>query len=91
MDFIKTSLLRNKGWVVALTLLYIVINAILFANQWYYLSLLPFVLLIVYFAVFSVDKLIYLVVFFVPISVPLEQYATALGFNQRTSPLSEGC
>ena len=81
MDFIKTSLLRNKGWVVALTLLYIVVNAILFANQWYYLSLLPFVLLIVYFAVFSVDKLIYLVVFFVPISISLEQYAPTLGFN----------
>ncbi len=92
MNSIKTALLKNQGWVLSITLVYIVLNAILFANQWYYLSLLPFVLLVFYLAVFSIDKLIYLVVFFVPISVPLDLYAPTLSFNFQlpTEPILGG-
>jgi O-antigen ligase len=64
-----------------LTLLFIVINAILIANEWFYLSLLPFALLILYLSLVSLEKLVYLVVFLVPISIPLELYVPSLGFN----------
>ena len=81
MNSIKTALLRNQGWVLAITLLYIILNIVLFANEWYYLSLLPFVLLVIYLAIFSLDKLILLVVFFVPISIPLDLFAPDLSFD----------
>lgn len=92
MNTIKTVVQRNQVWIIALTILYIIASTILFANQWYYLSLLPFLLLIVYFALFAADKLIYLVVFFVPISLPLELYAPTLGFNLQlpTEPILGG-
>jgi O-antigen ligase len=92
MDTIKTSIQKHQGLIIALSLLYILANTILIANHWYYLLLLPFVLLVIYLAVFSVDKLIYLIVFFVPISLPLELYAPQLGFNLQlpTEPILAG-
>ena len=92
MNSVKTFLLKNQNWVIFITLLYILVNSVLFANEWFYFSLLPFVLLIIYFAIFSLDKLIYLVVFFVPISLPLELYAPNLGFNLQlpTEPILAG-
>jgi putative inorganic carbon (hco3(-)) transporter len=51
------------------------------ANGLYYLALLPFVLLIIYLSIVSFDKLFYLVVFFVPLSVPLQLFAPSFDFN----------
>lgn len=92
MDPIKTLVTRNHLWILALAILYTIVSTIFLANQWYYLSLLPFLLLILYFAVFAADKLVYLVVFFVPISLPLELYAPSLGFNLQlpTEPILAG-
>jgi Lipid A core - O-antigen ligase and related enzymes len=56
-------------------------NTTLVANEWYYLSLLPAVLFVIYLAFVSLDRLVYVVVFLVPISVPLEEYVSSLGFN----------
>lgn len=92
MDSLKNSIQKHQGWVIAISVLYIIANAILIANQWYYLLLLPFALLVMYLATFSADKLIYLIVFFVPISLPLELYAPDLGFNLQlpTEPILAG-
>jgi putative inorganic carbon (hco3(-)) transporter len=77
----RTAIFGHPGWIFTLTLLFIAINAILIANEWFYLSLLPVVLFILYLAFVSIEKLVYIVVFFVPVSLPLELYAPTLGFN----------
>jgi putative inorganic carbon (hco3(-)) transporter len=86
------KLLTNNGLVLLLSIFFIVANATLIANDCYYLSLLPAVLLIVYLSAVSLDKLLYLVVFFVPVSLPLEDYAPDLGFNLQipTEPILAG-
>jgi O-antigen ligase len=91
IDF-KTAIQKNSGWVYILSLLFIVINIICIANEWYYFTLLPVLLSIVYLSFFSLDKLIYVIVFFVPVSIPLELYAPTLGFNLQlpTEPILAG-
>jgi putative inorganic carbon (hco3(-)) transporter len=73
--------LNSLGWVFFLTLLFIAINAIFIANGWFYIALMPIVLLIVYLFIVSIEKLMYLVVFFVPLSIPLDLFAPSLGFD----------
>jgi O-antigen ligase len=60
---------------------FVVLNAFLLVREWYFLLAFPFAILIVYLAVVSLDKLLFLTVFLVPLSVPLENYAEGLGFN----------
>ena len=77
----KPHFFDQYHWVFIITLIFIIINAVLYANGWYYLSLLPAFIFIVFLALISLDKLLYLTVFLVPISFPLENYAPQLGFN----------
>lgn len=77
----KLPFFDHYYWVIFITLLFIIINSILCSNGWYYLSLLPALLFIIFLAVISLDKLLYLTVLLVPISLPLENYAPQLGFN----------
>jgi len=77
----KIAAFDHYGWVFILTLLFIIANAIFMANGLIYLAFLPFVLLICYLAVVSFDKLFFLVVFFVPLSIPLDLFAPSLGFD----------
>jgi putative inorganic carbon (hco3(-)) transporter len=81
MESRKTDIFRNNGWIVIISLLFVIANIILIAHEWYFLSLLPFVFLIIYLSVIALDKLIYLIIFFTPVSIPLEMFDTSLGFN----------
>lgn len=56
------------------------------------LNALPFVFAIVLLAIFSFDKIIYLVVFFAPLSIPLREIMPSLGFDMYlpTEPLLFG-
>ena len=45
------------------------------------MALMPFVLLVVYLFLVSLEKLMYFVVFFVPLSIPLDLFAPSLGFD----------
>jgi O-antigen ligase len=92
MNDIKTAIQKNSGWVLIVSLVFVIINTICVANECYYFTLLPVLLLVAYLAFFELDKLIYFIVFFVPISVPLEQYAPTLGFNLQlpTEPILAG-
>lgn len=76
-------LFKNIGnrWVLGISIIFILVNALFIANQWYLLLTLPFAVLIAYLAVFSINKLVFLTVFLVPLSVPLENYMTDIGFN----------
>ncbi len=68
-------------WAFIITLVFILINARLMVDEKYYLLALPAFLYIVYLAFLSMDTLFYILVFFVPISVPLEKFMPDLGFN----------
>ena len=56
------------------------------------INALPIVLIILLLAIFSFDKIIYMVVFFTPLSVPLSELVPGLGFNMflPTEPLLFG-
>jgi O-antigen ligase len=49
----------------------VVLNAILIHFEIYYLPAIPILILIAWFAFTSLDKFVYLIVFFVPLSIPL--------------------
>ncbi len=67
-----------KWWIWLLAISFVALNAILIAFEVYYLPLLPVAILLFILAFFSLDKLIYAVVFFVPLSIPLSRMIPGL-------------
>ena len=81
----------KKYWFLIAALCFIVINSFLIANEFYYFSLLPVVLLIIYAAFFSLDKLMWFIVFFTPLSINLEKLDLGgIGMYLPTEPLMFG-
>ena len=59
--------------------------------EWYYLALLPFVLVLIFMAFFNLDKLMWLVVFCTPLSLNLEELEIGgIGMYLPTEPLMFG-
>ncbi|MBN2521546.1 MAG: O-antigen ligase family protein, partial [Bacteroidales bacterium] len=83
---------RKNIWAIAITLLFLAINLILIAFNNYYLNFLPFVIIILFLALFSLDNLLYLTVFLVPFSVPLRYFIPNLpiDFYIPTEPILFG-
>jgi putative inorganic carbon (hco3(-)) transporter len=67
--------------VLVLSLLFILVNAKLVTMGIPWLNLLPMVFLIVIMALFSLDNLMFLLVFFVPLSIPLNRLVEGLPVN----------
>ena len=90
----KFTLFSKKQivWVYAISLIFILINAYFIAKESFFFSLLPFALLIVFYAFFSLDKLLFLIVFLTPLSIPLKEIAPGLDFDMQlpTEPLLFG-
>ncbi len=59
---------RETYLVYLVSSLFIVLNAVAIALEFYYFSLVPLVLLVVLVTIYSLDKLIYLAVFVIPLS-----------------------
>ncbi len=74
-------------WVYGICAIFIVLNCILIANEFYWLSLLPAVLLIILLFIFSLDKLLLLIVFLTPLSINLSDSELNLGVSLPTEPL----
>jgi putative inorganic carbon (hco3(-)) transporter len=81
---------KNIKWVFTLAIAFIVINAICTYYEFYYFNLLPAALLILLLAVFSLDKLILLVVFLTPFAVNLQDLEGGLGISLPTEPIIFG-
>ncbi len=62
---------RSLITIWAVSLFFVALNGILIYKEIFYLPLLPFVLLFILVAFTSLDKLLLMIVFFVPISIPL--------------------
>ncbi len=82
----------NKSWVYIGVIAFILLNALFIYKEFYYLSIIPVVLLFIAAALLSLDKLILAIVFLVPLSVPLSELAGGLPIDMflPTEPLLAG-
>jgi len=65
---------KNKTFIVYLSaILFVLTNALFVINENYFFNALPFVLVIVFMALFSLDKLLYLIIFITPLSISIRE------------------
>jgi len=76
-------------WFYGILLTFIAINSVLIANEIFILPLLPALILITLFAFISLDKLIFFIVFFTPLSLTIE-FSNFAALNLPTEPLIFG-
>lgn len=81
---------RTLWWVYGVSFVYLVLNAFCIANEFFWLNLLPPMLLMIYMAVTRLDKLILFSVFLVPLSVNLASTEIHLGVSLPVEPLLAG-
>ncbi|MGQ0828569.1 MAG: O-antigen ligase family protein [Bacteroidota bacterium] len=81
---------KNIKWVYALSIAFILINALCIYFEFYYFNLIPAAILILFLALFSLDKLILLVVFLTPLAVNLQDLEGGLGLSLPTEPIIFG-
>jgi putative inorganic carbon (HCO3(-)) transporter len=84
------SLKLNSKWILIAGLAFAGLNALMVAMEFFYLPLLPVALAIVFLALFSLDKLVILIVFLTPLSVNLTDVGEGVGLSLPTDPLMFG-
>ncbi len=78
---------KNKKFVLYFWMsLFILTNALFVVNENYLFNLLPFFLIIVLLVIFSLDKLIYLIIFLAPLSIPISEMAPGIS-NDLSLPI----
>ncbi len=84
------SFIQHK-WIYTVGILFSILNAYLFYYDFYFLSLLPLALVVVYATFFALDKLLLFAVFCTPLSLNLEQMDMGgLGLYLPTEPILFG-
>jgi len=68
-------------WFYIITIGFLVINAYFIFKENYYFLLIPLVVLIIMLAIYSIEKLVYILAFFVPLSLPLSEFIPSLDVN----------
>ncbi|QIA09285.1 O-antigen ligase family protein [Draconibacterium halophilum] len=85
--------------VIRIALFYLISIGFILLNLWFvvekhmlYANVLPLVFVIVLLAVYSFDKVVYLIAFLAPLSIPLREYLPGIGFDMYipTEPLLFG-
>jgi len=81
-----------KALLWGILISYIALNSIMLALEIFYIPLVPAVLLFLVLAIVSADKYLLLIVFFVPVSVPLSRLVEGLSIDMYlpTEPLLAG-
>lgn len=88
-----------KSNQIRISFFYLISVGFILLNLWFvvkkdtvYISALPLIALLLLAAIYSFDKIIYLIVFFSPLSIPLSQLSPGLGFDMYlpTEPLIFG-
>ena len=78
----------KANWIAAVCLLFVLVNAVLTANEFYWAGLLPAALLVAWAMVGSLDRLLLFIVFCTPLSINLEQLELGgIGVSLPTEPL----
>ena len=81
-----------KGLLWGILISFVALNSIMLALEIFYLPLFPVILLFLVLAVVAVDKYLMVIVFFVPLSIPLSTLAEGLSIDMYlpTEPLLAG-
>lgn len=79
-----------KFWVFGVGFLFVALNAVLIAFEFYWLSLIPVLALIVWLYLFSLDKVIYLIAFFTPLAVNINDFSDQMAVSLPTEPMMAG-
>ncbi len=77
-------------WLYIICGLFIAVNAIFVANEFFYFTLLPFVALLILFYFTSLDKLLWFIVFATPLSLNLRNSDFNLGVSLPSEPFMFG-
>ncbi len=87
-----TSIKENKSlfWFYALVFCFIALNAAFIAFENFYFVLVPFIFLFVGFYFFSLDKILWLIVFATPLSLNIRNTEMGFGISLPTEPLMIG-
>lgn len=83
---------KNLYFVYLIAIVFIGLNSLFIYREIFYLPLLPVLLIIAWIALSRLDRLVYLIVFFVPVSIPLTEYLENSSFDLflPTEPLLAG-
>jgi len=81
---------KNIKWVYALSIAFILINAVCTFFEFYYFNLVPAAILVLLLALFSLDKLILFVVFLTPLAINLQNIDGGFGLSLPTEPIIFG-
>ncbi|MBM77495.1 MAG: hypothetical protein CL846_03360 [Crocinitomicaceae bacterium] len=82
------TLFISKAGILLSSLVFIILNAILLVNEFYFLLPFPILLFILYLGVFRLDTLLLLIVFCTPLSFNFEDLSIGgIGFYFPTEPL----
>ena len=83
--------IKNSRWIIALSILFVLINSVLIFNEFYWFSLIPFALVLLLMAFVAIDKLIWFIIFTTPLSLNLEELDIGgVGMFLPTEPLLFG-
>lgn len=78
----------RKNWIFIVGVLFIVLNmSLILTKDFYFLNLLPVALLVIFGALFALDKLFWFVVISTPLSLNLEELAGGVGIYLPTEPI----
>lgn len=80
----------SRGWIITAGAVFLALNSVLIAFEFFWFSLLPVLLLLAWYYVFSLDKIIYLITFFTPLAVVISDYDARLSVSLPTEPLMAG-
>jgi putative inorganic carbon (hco3(-)) transporter len=81
---------QNVKWLYIFSALFIALNSVCIAFEFYWMSLLPVIIIIALLAFLSLDKLVLLIVFFTPLSLTVEVADSGAAINLPTEPLLFG-
>ena len=83
---------KETLYVFLVSFLFFTLNAFLISLEFYYLSIIPWILLVVLLAFYSIDRVLLLIVFFTPFSIELSNLVYGLEFDAHlpTEPMLLG-
>jgi len=74
-------------WVYILSAIFVAVNIFLIIKEIYWLTLLPVALLLMVLFFFSLDKVLYFIVFATPLAFTLKDFENQLSLSLPTEPL----
>jgi putative inorganic carbon (hco3(-)) transporter len=74
-------------WVYILSAIFVAVNIFLIIKEFYWLALLPVALLLIVLFFFSLDKVLYFIVFATPLAFTLKDFENQLSLSLPTEPL----